>query len=186
MADIFAVIADPTRRELLRVLRGEPLAADPLRELSLRGDPKDPAFRALPGAAGQPGPATELGPAVEHSVGELVVALGLSQPTVSKHLRVLRLAGLVHVREDGQHRYYSLDSRPLERVDAWLAPFLPEVDFAAVVPLRSGVVGVPAPLRRAAQNLPDVGDVGATLGRAVAGARSRILDPAKKRLGHRE
>lgn len=181
MADIFAVIADPTRRELLRVLRGEQLLRAP-RE----GDAKDPAPRSRADAAGQPGPDSGTRPEVEHSVGELVAALGLSQPTVSKHLRVLRLAGLVHVREDGQHRYYSLDSTPLERVDAWLAPFRPTIVTLDVEPLRSGGVGVPAPLRRAAENLPDVGDVGATLGRAVAGARSRILDPAKKRLGHRE
>lgn len=181
MADIFAVIADPTRRELLRVLRG-----DSHREGPLGGDPKDPAVRSSIDAPGQPNLASGIEPGVEHSVSELVVALGLSQPTVSKHLRVLRLAGLVRVREEGQHRYYSLDSTPLERVDAWLAPFLPEVVSADVVPLRSAGVAVPAPLRRAAENLPDVGDVGATLGRAVAGARSRILDPAKKRLGHRE
>lgn len=60
----------------------------------------------------------------EISVGDLVEHLGLSQPTVSKHLKVLRDHGLVSVREDGQHRYYRLDSAPLEEVEDWLIPFL--------------------------------------------------------------
>ena len=59
----------------------------------------------------------------ERSVGELVDALGLSQPGVSKHLRVLRDAGLVKVRVDAQRRWYELDPRPLAEVDAWLAPY---------------------------------------------------------------
>ena len=46
----------------------------------------------------------------EISVGDIVERLGLTQPTVSKHLKVLRDHGLVSVREDGQHRYYSLDA----------------------------------------------------------------------------
>jgi ArsR family transcriptional regulator len=155
MADIYTVIADPTRRELLTVL-----------------------LQRRPG---------------EISVGEMVGALGLSQPTVSKHLRVLREAGLVHVREEGQHRFYSVDAEPLAEVDGWLAPFVlaasPDSDVAPVlvaVPSRGPGVSMPAPLRRAAENLPDVGDVGATLGRVVAGAQNRIPGPIKKRLGHRE
>ena len=60
----------------------------------------------------------------EVSVGELVEALGLSQPTVSKHLKVLRDHGLVAVREEGQHRYYRIDPAPLEELDGWLSPFL--------------------------------------------------------------
>src|SRR3954467_8085484 len=59
----------------------------------------------------------------ERSVGELVDALGLSQPGVSKHLRVLRDAGLVKVRVDAQRRWYGLDPLPLAEVDAWLAPY---------------------------------------------------------------
>jgi len=59
----------------------------------------------------------------ERSVGELVDELGLSQPGVSKHLRVLRDAGLVKVRIDAQRRWYELDPRPLAEVDAWLAPY---------------------------------------------------------------
>jgi DNA-binding transcriptional ArsR family regulator len=59
----------------------------------------------------------------ERSVGELVDELGLSQPGVSKHLRVLREAGLVRVRVEAQRRWYGLDPRPLAEIDAWLAPY---------------------------------------------------------------
>jgi len=59
----------------------------------------------------------------ERSVGELVDDLGLSQPGVSKHLRVLREAGLVRVRVDAQRRWYGLDPAPLAEVDRWLAPY---------------------------------------------------------------
>lgn len=96
MADIFDVISDSTRRELMSVLLERYVASD--------------------SGSG------------EISVGDLVEHLGLSQPTVSKHLKVLRDHGLVTVREDGQHRYYKLDSSPLEDVEDWLIPFL-SADF---------------------------------------------------------
>lgn len=92
MADIFDVVADPTRRDILGVLLD--------RETS------------VPESGG------------EISVGEIVTALGVSQPTVSKHLKVLRESGLVAVREEGQHRYYRLDRAPLERLEDWLIPFV--------------------------------------------------------------
>jgi DNA-binding transcriptional ArsR family regulator len=57
------------------------------------------------------------------AVGELVAALGLTQPATSKHLRVLREAGLVQVRSDAQRRIYALVPRPLAELDAWLAPY---------------------------------------------------------------
>ena len=57
------------------------------------------------------------------SVGELVDGLGLSQPGTSKHLRVLRDAGLVAVRKDAQRRWYELRHEPLAEVDAWLEPY---------------------------------------------------------------
>ncbi len=57
------------------------------------------------------------------SVGELVKLLGLSQPGVSKHLRVLREAGLVRVRRDAQRRWYELDPKPLAELDEWLEPY---------------------------------------------------------------
>jgi DNA-binding transcriptional ArsR family regulator len=59
----------------------------------------------------------------ERPVGELVERLALSQPTVSKHLKVLRGAGLVAVRQDAQRRLYRLRLEPLAEVDAWLAPY---------------------------------------------------------------
>jgi len=57
------------------------------------------------------------------SVGELVEQLQLSQPGTSKHLRVLREAGLVRVRQDGQRRWYELCPEPLAEIDAWLKPY---------------------------------------------------------------
>lgn len=59
----------------------------------------------------------------ERSVGELVERLGLSQPGVSKHLRVLRNAGLVKVRQEAQRRCYGLRAEPLAEMDEWLAPY---------------------------------------------------------------
>jgi DNA-binding transcriptional ArsR family regulator len=59
----------------------------------------------------------------ERPVGELVERLSLSQPGVSKHLRVLREAGLVRVRPEGQRRWYGLRAEPLAELDAWLAPY---------------------------------------------------------------
>ena len=59
----------------------------------------------------------------EQTVGDLVAELGLSQPGVSKHLRVLRQAGLVEVRADAQRRRYRLRTEPLREIDDWLAPY---------------------------------------------------------------
>jgi DNA-binding transcriptional ArsR family regulator len=83
MADVFDVVADPTRRDILRLLHHAP----------------------TPG---------------EMSVGELVEALGVTQPTVSKHLKILRDAGVVGVREVGQHRYYRGELGALADVGAWM------------------------------------------------------------------
>jgi DNA-binding transcriptional ArsR family regulator len=82
MAGTLAALAEPTRRQILDLLRAE----------------------------AQP-------------VGALVAALGISQPGVSKHLRVLREAGLVDCRVAGQQRIYALRTEPLAEVDAWLAPY---------------------------------------------------------------
>ncbi len=92
MADIFDVVADATRRDLLQALRERYTSPD--------------------SATG------------EISVGELVERLGVSQPTVSKHLKVLREHGMVTVRDHGQHRYYRLEVSPLEELEDWLIPFL--------------------------------------------------------------
>ena len=88
MPDIFGVISDATRRDILRVL--------------LERHQQD----------------------AEISVSEIVAQLELSQPTVSKHLKVLREAELVTVREEGQHRFYSLDPEPLEMIEDFVIPFL--------------------------------------------------------------
>lgn len=88
MPDIFGVIADATRRDILQVLLDMHLQE---REIS---------------------------------VSEIVAQLEISQPTVSKHLKVLREAELVTVREEGQHRFYSLDPEPLELVEDFVIPFL--------------------------------------------------------------
>jgi DNA-binding transcriptional ArsR family regulator len=59
----------------------------------------------------------------ERPVGELVDHLAVSQPAVSKHLRILRDAGLVEVRAVAQRRMYRLRTAPLQDLDAWLAPY---------------------------------------------------------------
>ena len=59
----------------------------------------------------------------QQSVGEIERRLRMPQPTVSKHLRVLREAGVVESTVDGQRRLYRLKPEPLREVDAWLAPF---------------------------------------------------------------
>ena len=129
MADIFDVVSDPTRRQLMLALLERSVSRD---------------------AGGG-----------EISVGDLVERLGLSQPTVSKHLKVLRDHGLVTVREDGQHRYYRLDPGPLEELEDWLMPFLePALDDDDDVPLDDGGSAV-----FAAWSGADVGD---TIGRTVA------------------
>ena len=104
MADIFTVVADSARRDILRIL---------LERSAPAGEPSGDVHREL-------------------SVSDIVGHLGLSQPTVSKHLKVLREAGLVTVREDGQHRFYRLEYSPLEEIEDWLIPFL-SVDFNQVV-----------------------------------------------------
>ena len=59
----------------------------------------------------------------EHAVGDLVDRLALSQPTVSKHLKVLREAGLVEARIDAQRRIYRVQPEPLREIDEWLSPY---------------------------------------------------------------
>ncbi len=162
MADIFDVVADATRRELLRVLLEQHLASN------------------------------STGSGI--SVGQLVASLNTSQPTVSKHLKVLRDVGLVTVRESGQHRYYSIDSSPLEEVEDWLIPFLASDavgaagtdgsvhDAGSAVYTAWAGARLPAPLRHAAERLPQAGEAGAAVGRAVADLSHRVLSPLKRRL----
>ena len=59
----------------------------------------------------------------EVAAGDLAAHFPVSRPAVSRHLRVLREAGLVDVRVEGQRRLYALDPRPLSELDAWLAPY---------------------------------------------------------------
>jgi DNA-binding transcriptional ArsR family regulator len=61
--------------------------------------------------------------AAERSVGDIEEELRLPQPSVSKHLRVLREAGFVESRVDAQRRLYRIKPEPLMQIDAWLAPF---------------------------------------------------------------
>jgi len=133
MADIFDVVADATRRDILRVLH----------ERSEAGD-------------------------AESSVSQLVATLELSQPTVSKHLKVLRESGLVTVREEGQRRYYRIEPRPLEAVEDWLLPLTaaikaPEEEADAVVGLSS-----------------DARDFAGAVGRAFADTIDRVR-PRRRR-----
>jgi len=62
----------------------------------------------------------------ERSVGDLVEQVGMHQPGVSRHLKVLRDAGLVEVRQDAQRRLYRLRPEPLMELDAWLEPYRAE------------------------------------------------------------
>lgn len=82
MESAFAVIAEPNRRAILRVLSSS-----------------------------------------ERSVGELMRHLRLPQTSVSKHLKVLREGGFVESRVEAQRRVYRLNPKPLQELDAWLAPF---------------------------------------------------------------
>lgn len=91
MADIFDIVADATRRDILRVLL-------------------DASGGETPGSG-------------DISVSEIVTTLELSQPTVSKHLKVLREAGFVTVRIAAQQRMYRIELGPLAQVDEWLAPY---------------------------------------------------------------
>ena len=82
MITIFDAVADPTRRQILDLLRERP-----------------------------------------RTVNELVDLLTISQPGVSKQLRVLREAGLVRVRQDAQRHWYELNPEPLAEVNNWLSPY---------------------------------------------------------------
>src|SRR5215210_5112382 len=59
----------------------------------------------------------------ERAAGDLADRFPVSRPAISRHLRVLREAGLVRARTDGKRRLYALDARPLRELDDWLAPY---------------------------------------------------------------
>ena len=115
--DVFAVIAEATRRDILIALR--------------KGD---------------------------KAVGELVQELEASQPTISKHLKVLREADLVSMRAQGQKRYYTLNPKPLAGIASWLQAFdvgpAATVDAPAARQPESSPVAVPDGLSAAASPQP--------------------------------
>jgi DNA-binding transcriptional ArsR family regulator len=73
----------------------------------------DPTRRALVGLLARK----------EWAAGELAARFPLSRPAISRHLRVLREAGLVRSRTEGKRRLYALDPRPLRDLDEWLEPY---------------------------------------------------------------
>ena len=125
--DVFAVIAEATRRDILVSLR--------------RGD---------------------------KAVGELVQELEASQPTISKHLKVLREADLVSMRAQGQKRYYTLNPKPLAGIASWLETF--DVGAAAPAP-----VPELSPVRMPDHQLQTVPD---TLAAAATSAPAQAPQPA--------
>ncbi|MFD1213244.1 ArsR/SmtB family transcription factor [Arthrobacter sp. GCM10027362] len=127
--DVFAVIAESTRRQILRSLCES-----------------------------------------DKAVGELVDELEVSQPTVSKHLKVLREAGLVSMRAQGQKRFYSLVSAPLEDVAAWIAAFGLDRGTAG------GHAPEPAAVLVPAGDPPSPAARARTLGQAADRAANRAAD----------
>ncbi|MEG9249297.1 metalloregulator ArsR/SmtB family transcription factor [Arthrobacter sp. Soc17.1.1.1] len=145
--DVFAVIAEGTRRQILRQLRDGDMA-----------------------------------------VGELVVELQVSQPTVSKHLKVLREAGLVTMRAQGQKRYYSLETAPLGHVREWLAGFDME-GLPDGLPADAGAQhDRPAPLPEAlAETIaavdPEPADAGVLAAAVLAGPAPTEVDVPRPQIG---
>ena len=135
--DVFAVIAESTRRDIL---------------LSLRSGDK--------------------------AVGELVEELAASQPTISKHLKVLREAQLVSMRAQGQKRYYALNRKPLEGIASWLET----LDVGSAAPAPAAAAGAapaaatdakraepaPAQARKAAAAHKEAATAGAVAAEAVS------------------
>lgn len=145
MPDIFGVISDATRRDILQVL--------------LERHQQD----------------------AEISVSEIVARLELSQPTVSKHLKVLREAELVTVREEGQHRFYALEPEPLEMVEDFVIPFLSvgfdtEVTVQYVSETGELMPDPEAPLSDEEVLPGELASAAENLGRAVANAEHRVKE----------
>ncbi|WP_255771321.1 ArsR/SmtB family transcription factor [Pseudarthrobacter sulfonivorans] len=133
--DVFAVIAEATRRDIL---------------VSLRSGDK--------------------------AVGELVEELSASQPTISKHLKVLREAQLVSMRAQGQKRYYALNPKPLEGIVSWLETF--DVGPAASATRAPEVPAEEAGSEGAAGiHVPDNADVAAVLAREDAELSPAVVIP---------
>ncbi|ASN21475.1 ArsR/SmtB family transcription factor [Arthrobacter sp. YN] len=142
--DVFAVIAEATRRDIL---------------VSLRSGDK--------------------------AVGELVEELAASQPTISKHLKVLREADLVSMRAQGQKRFYALNPKPLAGVASWLETFdVGTPAPAVVVPAAASstaAADVPAAVAPAEAAVAPVPNRADAIGQAVkvhASGTTVSLDPA--------
>jgi ArsR family transcriptional regulator len=140
--DVFAVIAEGTRREILGSLR--------------EGD---------------------------KSVGELVEELEVSQPTVSKHLKVLREAGLVSMRAQGQKRFYALQTDPLQDVADWVAGF---GLAAASVPVEEPLAPAVALVSASAAELDGGGEsqIPPQLGRSLGLAANQAAKQAADLFAH--
>jgi DNA-binding transcriptional ArsR family regulator len=130
--DVFAVIAEATRRDILVALR--------------KGD---------------------------KAVGELVEELEASQPTISKHLKVLREADLVSMRAQGQKRYYTLNPKPLAGIASWLQAFdvLPSAAPDAAPGRHPGSIPAPVPAAAAAGPQPAAAPTGAESAAAQVAAQ---------------
>ncbi|MBX3312437.1 MAG: winged helix-turn-helix transcriptional regulator [Microbacteriaceae bacterium] len=128
MDDIFSVISDSTRRNILDTLH--------------RAGTK------------------------ELSVSELVETLGISQPTVSKHLKILRDSELVDVRLDGQHRFYSLNAKALKPVEKWLSTINPQKPKTQDAPKPSAKSKTP----KAAPTEPSLGETASIIADALGRA----------------
>jgi DNA-binding transcriptional ArsR family regulator len=132
--DVFAVIAEATRRDIL---------------VSLRAGDK--------------------------AVGELVEELSASQPTISKHLKVLREAQLVSMRAQGQKRYYALNPKPLEGIVSWLETF--DVGPSAAVAKSPRAGAETGPQRAVATPVPGNEAVAAVLERPGAELSAAVVIP---------
>ena len=130
--DVFAVIAESTRRDILVALR-----------------------------------------AGDKAVGELVEELAASQPTISKHLKVLREAQLVSMRAQGQKRYYALNRGPLEGIASWLETFDVGTGAQAAASPAGPDRGVPAHLREG------VAAATASMPPAPRAMEPRTMEPAQ-------
>ncbi|MEY5017487.1 MAG: hypothetical protein RL431_536 [Actinomycetota bacterium] len=138
MEDIFDVLAEQIRRDILVTLRN-----------------------AAP---------------ADMSVGDIVGAVGSTQPTASKHLKVLREAGLVAVREEGQHRYYRLNPEPLATVEGWISGM-----NTAPAPAEAVSVDKPEAPASTASYLPeaDYSGIGRQVGRFLADVTHEALGITK-------
>ncbi|MCB1273927.1 MAG: winged helix-turn-helix transcriptional regulator [Leucobacter sp.] len=143
MPDIFGVVADATRRDILQVLLDKHVQD------------------------------------ADASVSEIVAQLEISQPTVSKHLKVLREAELVTVREEGQHRFYSLNPEPLEMVEDFVIPFLSagfDTEVTFEYRSESGEL-LPDPEGAVDEVLPEeIATAAEAIGRAAASAEHRVKE----------